>query len=74
MLAKHLRPELPQLQLPVSTGRRSGKGWLRPLLDCCRKQDAGDRPPELHVPDRTWRRHSALLMCLYEQRSDRGYG
>lgn len=40
---------------------------LRRLLAAWRGPDGGRKPRGLRVPDRCWRRNSALIMSLYEQ-------
>lgn len=36
------------------------------LLTRLRMPDSGSKPPEMHIPGWVWKRHSALLMGIYE--------
>lgn len=40
---------------------------LRRWLEACRGPDAGEKPHGLRIPDRGWRRNSALIMSLHGQ-------
>jgi hypothetical protein len=50
-------------------------GLLARCLHCVRRlrcvPQAGCKPAGLRVSERAWRRNSALLMSLYEERQDR---
>lgn len=47
----------------LNRGRRA----MSCLRSYCHAPAAGKKPKGLRVSDRAWRRHSALLMTLYEQ-------
>ncbi|OOZ36865.1 hypothetical protein [Solemya velesiana gill symbiont] len=42
--------------------------WLRILVRSSRKPVTPRKPKGVHMPDRLWRRQSALYMCLQESR------
>jgi hypothetical protein len=44
--------------------------WLQSLVERHSPQPCSARPLGLHLPERVWRRHSALLMCLQERAYD----
>lgn len=43
------------------------------LFDHRRHPQADEQPEWAHVPDRVWRRHSMLLMCLHEMHRGMGH-
>ncbi|MBV2125220.1 MAG: hypothetical protein N0C89_04985 [Candidatus Thiodiazotropha endolucinida] len=43
--------------------------WLRRMVRSCRKPVIPSKPKGVYIPDRLWRRQSALYMCLQESRS-----
>lgn len=45
-----------------------GRRVLTCLIGNCRVPDAGAPPHGLHISRRGWKRNSALVMSLYEQR------
>ena len=47
------------------------KDWFRNWLLKRRRTRIVNKPDWVHVPDRVWRRQSALIMCLHELRNDR---
>ncbi|MCU7812885.1 MAG: hypothetical protein KZQ77_16900 [Candidatus Thiodiazotropha sp. (ex Notomyrtea botanica)] len=50
--------------MTVNRGRR----WLHLMLNQWLAPKRRERPLWLHLPDRVWRRQSALLMSLHERR------
>ena len=50
------------------------KRLLKAMVNYCRPPQAGKKPAGMHVPDRTWRRHSALLLTLHKQHHNRDHG
>ncbi|MBW9266769.1 MAG: hypothetical protein K1563_01165 [Candidatus Thiodiazotropha sp. (ex. Lucinisca nassula)] len=42
---------------------------LSRMVRSCRKPATPSKPKGVHIPDRLWRRQSALYMCLQESRS-----
>ncbi|MES9965671.1 MAG: hypothetical protein ABW082_02340 [Sedimenticola sp.] len=53
-----------QETLPILAHR-----WLRSMVRLSRKPATPRKPKGVHMPDRLWRRQSALYMCLQESRS-----
>jgi hypothetical protein len=63
----------PQLQLaPVSNdgGMSRGRRWLNRVVKQCSHPLLRSKPGWIHLPDRVWRRQSALLVSLHERDCD----
>lgn len=53
---------------PTPVLARFGRRLLASVRRVYQAPDVGEKPRNLHVSQRAWRRNSALLMSLYEQR------
>ncbi|MET0015557.1 MAG: hypothetical protein ABW085_07660 [Sedimenticola sp.] len=42
--------------------------WLKSVVRYCKKPAVPRKPRGVHLPDRLWRRQSALYMCLHDAR------
>jgi hypothetical protein len=58
-------PQLPRL--PVQSGSRIKSARLR-FNQILMQRCMGRKPGWVHLPDRVWRRNSALLMCIHERK------
>lgn len=60
----------PQLQLaPMTTDGvvQRGRRWLNQVVMQCSHPMLRSKPGWVHLPDRVWRRQSALLVSLHER-------
>lgn len=58
----------PVIAIPdTGFGRSMATRLLRNLRQRLQAPDVGEKPPHLCVSRRGWKRHSALLMSVYEQ-------
>jgi hypothetical protein len=67
--------QIVQLLPPGATSDSSGagmaRGWFKTWLLGRRRVRTANKPDWIYVPDRVWRRQSALIMCLHESRYPR---
>jgi hypothetical protein len=70
-------PYDPQLQLtPVasdtemSSSMSRGRRWFNQVVMQCSHPMLRSKPDWVHLPDRVWRRQSALLVSLHERDRD----
>ncbi|MES9946161.1 MAG: hypothetical protein ABW080_14490 [Candidatus Thiodiazotropha sp.] len=59
----------PQLQLatvPRDSGINPGRRWFSQIVMQCAHPALQGKPDWVHLPDRVWRRNSALLMSLHD--------
>jgi hypothetical protein len=74
MTTGYINHSLQILPTHMLSRRALTKRLLKAVANCCRPPQAGNKPVGMHVPDRTWRRHSALLMTLHEKYHGRDHG
>ncbi len=59
---------LPEEGRALSPGRMLARAFWKRLLLSHHIPDPGQMPGHLHVPSRVWKRHSSLLMSLYDNK------
>jgi hypothetical protein len=60
----------PQLQLapmPNESSMSRGRRWFSQVVMQCSHPMLRSKPDWVHLPDRVWRRQSALLVSLHER-------
>lgn len=61
-----MAPMLQTMPLQRSSNMSRGRRWFNQVVAQCAQPVRRDKPLWVHLPDRVWRRQSALLMSLHD--------